>query len=251
MVGWADGGTVHSSFMLSMLGLVDLERANPSDTYALGEVIHETGLYVQENRNNLVRRFLASGSEWLLQLDGDESFRPELLRILMRTAADHRIVTGIYSNVAMVNADGADGGVQIVNCIYGMTENGDYVSLEPPETMLPFEIDAAGTGIMLVHRDVFEALTDPWFWVEMFEQPDGSRQFMNEDIAFCRSARVEGFEIWCDPLAEVIHWKTLPLMPSTVRTYLREAEHVFDEMSATNGNRAARRGKEKQQQRQR
>jgi GT2 family glycosyltransferase len=233
MVGWSDNGSVHGIFAFSLLRMQQMELALPSDEYDFVMPQRTSGLYVQQNRNELVKTLLDSDADWLLQLDGDESFRPELLRMMMRTASENfrPIVVGLYSNVSSIDASGVDGGIMINNMIYGETEHGEYMPIEPPEDLVPFEVHAAGTGVMLVHRRVFETIEEPWFWVEMFQSPaKADWQFMNEDIAFCRKAREAGFKIWCDPLAEVVHWKTMPLMPSTTRTYLKEADRVFSEM---------------------
>lgn len=239
VVAWPDGGSVAGSFAHSMLALHEFERSNPTEQYEMLPPFRHSSLYVQENRNNIVRTALDIGADWLLQLDGDESFRPELLRILMRTAdAETRpIVAGLYSNVGVIDEDNASGGIVIVNCAYNEVEDGQYAPIEvPDDDMRPFEVGAVGSGILLAHMSVYREIEQPWFWIEWFERLDENgeqvRQIMNEDIAFCRRAREAGYEIWVDPMAECIHWKSLPLMPSTMRTYLREAEEVFKSMRA-------------------
>lgn len=242
IVGWPDGGSVASLFCQSMLALSAFELTAPSDRYALDGFSSRSGLYVQENRNGIVKALLDSDADWLLQLDGDESFQPYLLRQLMEIAdaATRPIVVGLYTNVSVVDSD--QGSIQIVNCIYEEAENGQYRPVEPPSDLAPFRVAAAGTGVMLTHRSVFEAMEYPWFWLEMFENEDGTRQLMNEDLAFCRSATVErGYPIWCVPLAEVTHWKTLPLVPSTTRTFLNEADQVFSSMRKPKKRRKAKR----------
>lgn len=232
VVGWPDGGSVASLFCTSMLAMLHYELSEPDDRYEIESFSARTSIYIQENRNNLVHTLLKTDADWLLQIDGDESFPRHLLRRLMITAdADERpVVVGLYTNTAVVDAE--DGSIQLVNCVYREHENGQYQNVNPPEHMMPFQVDAAGTGVMLCHRRVFEALEYPWFWMELFEDEDGKRQMMNEDLGFCRSVRAAGFPIWCDPLAEVVHWKNLPLVPSTTREYLKNADKVFTDMSA-------------------
>lgn len=236
VVAWPDGGSVSGSFAHSMLALYEFERSNPNDRYEMLPPYRHSSLYVQENRNNIVRTALEIEADWLLQLDGDESFRPELLRVLMRTSdrETRPIVAGLYSNVGVIDEDNASGGIVILNCAYNEVEDGQYAPIEVPEHMTPFQVSAVGSGILLAHTDVYRAIPQPWFWIEWFERLDENgeqvRQIMNEDIAFCRRAREAGYDIWVDPLAECIHWKALPLMPSTMRTYLREAEQVFVSM---------------------
>lgn len=233
VVGWPDGGNVASLFAQSLLGFQAFEMLHPNDDYEVVQYSARSGLYVQENRNRLVKALLEEGADWLLQLDGDESFQPYLLRQLMQTAdsVERPIVVGLYTNLGGI--DDRTGAITLINCIYKEAEDGRYTAVDPPEDLQPFEVAAAGTGVMLCHRSVFEKLEYPWFWVDLYENEDGSTQMMNEDLGFCRAARVAGFPIWCNPLAEVVHWKSLPLVPSTVRQYLRETERVFSDMASS------------------
>ena len=232
MIGWPDGGSVRGNFMLSMLALQEYEIKNPSDKYELMREFGRTsGLYIQENRNQLVKCAQFHKADWLLQIDGDESFKPNLLRMLMENAdaAEKPIVVGLYSNVGILN----DVSAEVIDCIYKETESGEYMTISATEDPTPFQVDAAGTGVMLTHMSVYDKISFPWFWVELYQSPSKKEpQMMNEDIAFCRAARHVGFPIWCDPKCEVTHWKTLPLVPSTMRTFLTKSWKTRDEMAA-------------------
>jgi len=233
-IGWSDSGSVRGEFALAMLYLQDWERDHPDAGYELMLPARSVGTYVQESRNSLVRHALAQGADWVLQLDADESFSPALLRMLMSTAAavGASVVTGLYANVQLFPQELSDGSLAVVNCVYAEAEDGFYTAMVPPADMSPFRVDAAGAGCLLVHRSVFEAVGDPYFWVEWAEPADGDAQMVGEDFAFCRRAREAGFEIWCNPLAEVMHWKTLPLLASSVRDFMAQARKAHEEMSA-------------------
>lgn len=224
VIGWADNGTVHGIFTESLLALQKFEQNTPSDEYVLIDIIRESGLYTEHNRNQVVKFARTLNADWLLQLDGDESFPPDLLRKIMRTAHPETrpIIAGIYANVGNFGRDG-EGSFNIVDCLYSEGPDGRY-RIVTPTTVAPFEVDAAGTGVMLTHMNVFRKMEYPWFWLEHMlvnSQPE----LMNEDIAFCRKARNLGYHIWCDPLAEATHWKTVPLVSSNFRKFLiRSAE---------------------------
>lgn len=228
VIGWGDNGNTRGEFTKSMLDLQLFELKSPAETYELLPALRTSGLYVTENRNQIVRQAMNAGADWLLQLDADESFPPELLRTIMRTAdAENRpIVTGIYANIGKMEGDGS---FNILNCIYAELPDGQYRALVPPENMQPFQIDAAGTGVLLTHLSVFSRIPAPWFWLYQIEI-NGHAQFMNEDIGFFRLARDHGFQIWCDPLADVTHWKTIPLLPSTFGSFLRKAEEKKNQL---------------------
>lgn len=232
LVGWPDGGSVHGAFTKALLDLQRFELTQPSDDYEVIDCDRTSSIYITENRNNLVKLARAMKADWLLQLDGDETFEPYLLRQLFRTAngATRPVVVGLYSNIANFHEVGK-GSFDVVDCIYGEVKNGAYRNVRPPENMLPFKVDAAGTGIMLCHMSVFSVVGYPWFWNELIHVHGANEpQFMNEDIAFCRSLREAGIEIWCDPLAEAIHWKNIPLSPSTLRDFMNKVRKAHLEV---------------------
>jgi len=230
VVGWPDGGHVHGAFTKSLLAMCFYEAKNPSEFYEFLEPIRATGLYITENRNELVRQALELEADWLLQLDGDETFNPDLLRMLMRTAhpVSRPIVVGPYANIGLVE----NGGFNIVESIYAEGPDGQYRPLATPENQQPFQVDAAGTGVFLTHTSIFKHIPAPWFWLEQIQLADGRVKFMNEDIAFCRILRENGYKIWCEPLAEATHWKTLPLVGSNMATFLRKGQKFKEEQEA-------------------
>jgi hypothetical protein len=92
---------------------------------------------------------------------------------------------------------------------------------DAPEGFLPlnkydkdsiFQVDAAGTGCLLIHRSVLEAIqadADPhqgkdwcWFW-------DGpiNGEWIGEDLQFCRRVRSLGFPIYVHTGAILPHSK--------------------------------------------
>ena len=199
VIGIGDNGTVDSRFCHSLLEIQRFELENPSSEYELIKIFHVSGLYTENNRNEVVKEAQQLGADWLLQLDADESFTPDLLRILMRTAhPDTRpIVVGVYANVGNFGRSG-EGSFNVHDCLYAETADGQYQIVESPNSTAPFEVDASGTGVMLTHMSVYDTMEYPWFWLEHLlvnEKP----QLMNEDIVFCRKARDLGYHIWCDP----------------------------------------------------
>lgn len=255
LVAYPCGGSVHPAFCKSICDLFYDELSEPSPDYSIEKVEYSSSLYVQENRNLLVDLAREKGVDWLLQLDTDESFKPDLLRQLMRTAdAEKRpIVFGIYSNAQMAPRE-AEGAFYFVDMVFREVQRdevdergkplhaGEYANIIPPSDRLPFEIDAAGSGILLTHMSVFDRMdahaieargeVEPWFWLELI-QPEGRKrpQIMNEDIAFSRKAREAGLRLWCDPQAEAIHHKTLALLPSSFRRFMERARAVESEMA--------------------
>ena len=68
-------------------------------------------------------------------------------------------------------------------------------SWKPPESKL-IEVDAVGTGVMLIKNKVFKELDKPYF----FYEADRS-----EDIMFCQACRQKGIRIYVDTTLKCGH----------------------------------------------
>jgi GT2 family glycosyltransferase len=58
------------------------------------------------------------------------------------------------------------------------------------------ECEGAGTGCMLIERQVFETLGYQWFDWPMWLNEQGQMQHYSDDIDFCRRARDAGFKVY-------------------------------------------------------
>lgn len=232
MIGFPVGGSCHPAFTKSLLDLQKFELTNPDENYELVKINFSAGLYVQDNRNQLVDEALDFEYDWLLQVDSDEQFKPELLRQLMRFAKKDTtpIVFGLYSNALHAEGEVEDA-FYCVDMIYREVETGEYSPIVPPSDVRPFEVDAAGSGIMLVHTSVFKKMEYPWF-IATYCLPIGKKRLqpMNEDIAFCRSAREAGYHLYVVPLAEATHYKTLGIKTSLFAHFMQRAEDFQNEI---------------------
>lgn len=199
--------TVFMQTMMSIEGaLQDLNRRKVTVGMMQGQ-----GTYVHDARNNCVIQAYKQYSDrnhnkplWthLMFVDSDMAFEPELVWGLLQRRKD--IVGGCYvqkaypflPNVGTLNKDGIT---------YNMRKpdvTGKSGELIP--------VDMIGTGLMLIHRRVFDAFDDPnWFEFLPVDLPEHmhemvtprhkkTRAILGEDVAFCRKARELGFEIWCD-----------------------------------------------------
>lgn len=220
LIGIPSGGSVHATFLQSLTRLQRWEYQNPNDRYELIDIVNRTGLYIQENRNNLVKDARDLGADWLLQLDSDYSFDPNFLQMIMRNADKDgkNMIFGLYSNIGAFKKDGS---FEVIDCIYRETSDGKFQNISIKDNGQLVEVDASGTGLFLSHVSVYDKIPYPWFWVTLFQNDDGTTQMMNEDLSFCRFARMSGFKLWCDPMAEAHHYKNVPLLPSTMRSFVK------------------------------
>lgn len=169
----------------------------------VAEVITVGGSLVAAARNTIVRRALAGAAEWVLQLDADMSFEPDLIVALLAhaDATDRPIVGGLAFKVHR--------GGQVEPTMYRLqTEPATHLSVvsEWQDGAL-VEVDATGAACLLVHRSVYEKLDDgthsPWF-----DDADLAGERIGEDISFCLRARRAGFPVYVATAVEVGHVKS-------------------------------------------
>lgn len=150
----------------------------------------------QRGREQLAQWMLDAGEDWLLFLDDDQAFAPDLLERLLSHEVD--IVAALCMRRDEPYAP---------FCFEAVTPAGHFQPIDlrkyEPEELV--RVPAVGTGAMLIRRHVFEGLPKPWFPIA--EQ--------GEDVLFCQAARNNDFEIYCDLGARLGHITTTVVWPAT------------------------------------
>ena len=171
---------VTDEFFDSVMSLVMNERDRVVAVVSVG------GSLVAPARNAIVRHALQSDADWILQLDSDMSFDGALLDGLLAYSdpVERPIVGGLAFKVFRD----------------GTTEPTMYRLVNEPKTHLQavrdwqrgalVRVDATGGACLLVHRSVYEAMDAPWFG-----PAELAGEELGEDVSFCLSARLAGFEI--------------------------------------------------------
>lgn len=152
-------------------------------------------------RNEISKEFQG---EWLLMLDTDHSFEPDLLARLLHVMRTYQadVVSGLYlhkhhpCNPALWHYQEGKGFAPLVAWPKG-------------EVM---EVDCAGAGCLLIHRRVFDRIygelgEDPFSTVE-FDRGGG---VTGEDFAFFKRLRKLGIKACCPTYIECNHLKMVPL----------------------------------------
>lgn len=176
-------GVVHDATMESpfVRDLVRLVRSRPT-----GGVIWGVGGggRLDSARNLVVRSFLDTKAEWLLFLDTDIVFSPEMYDMLLDTADEKTapIVSGLYF---------ADDKPPRAVMAY-TTEEGAVRSIAAWDEGDTIDVEYVGAGFLLVHRSVYEALGDEPYRQDV-TSPSGA--LLTEDYAFCHRARDAGFPV--------------------------------------------------------
>lgn len=142
-------------------------------------------------RNTIAQQAIDGDYDYVLWLDSDMVFQPDLLTRLLDDGKD--IVSGLYfKRVKPYNP------VLFKKLEIHGSECEYEDLLEYPDEL--FEVASAGFGGMLMKVEVLRTILEKegpmWF------APMGN---VGEDCAFCIRARKYGYKIWCDPNAKMGH----------------------------------------------
>lgn len=180
-------GQVPSEFAWSMLRMLEHDRVGESAPRHLHTFsTYRWGPNVGQCRDYHVADLFDTNAHWLLQIDADMEFPPDLVDRLLAIAdpVARPVVGGVYL---------ADGGWPLA---FKRSEN-FYHPMEIPETGLDlgvpervFPVDGLGAGCLLVHFSVLAAIHRKWPRQYRFtpcfaevELPNG--QVLGEDLSFC------------------------------------------------------------------
>jgi hypothetical protein len=206
-IGSCDPGTVNGAFAYRLIQLAQARSAR------LGPFVRVKGSgLLSKQRNRVVKQFLdGTKSDWLLFIDSDEQLSLEAFDKLLETAHDKErpVVAGLV--FAGFGIEGAPY-PKPVPAIFQDAPEG-FLPLYKYDKDSVFEIDAAGTGCLLIHRSVLEKMRETadknqgsdwcWFW----DGPvDGN--WIGEDLLFCRRIRALGFPIYVNTGAILPHQKS-------------------------------------------
>jgi GT2 family glycosyltransferase len=226
IIGWPHPEDVKAKFMRSMLFLFQYDavgRRGPDGrklggkqriVNGGGSLDMEGGATIARNRNRLVDMFLKeSDADWLLQIDTDMVFDPDLVERLVEAAhpVDRPIVGGLC--FAVMN----DQSRTIWPTLYAFVPGVQRLrrlTQYPADTLIP--VSGTGAACLLVHRTVLEAMRDartpegrlrfppprPWFdETKFYEIGDDGQAIQetgdeySEDLSFCLRAQALGFAV--------------------------------------------------------
>jgi len=155
-----------------------------------------------KSRNEVVRHFLGTEAEWLLMTDPDQTFEPDALERLVAAAEDHDARVIGVPTPCMKMDDPVSRCAVVGHNVFAAAPPAEGQSV--PYHFVPFDdlplgentlvqVAAVGTGLMLVHRSVFERIRDfvveqgmgdHWCWFQTPVYPPNLAE--GEDIFFAR-----------------------------------------------------------------
>ena len=173
-----------------------------------GEYIHLDRAkvsYHESARNLLADRFMG---EWLVQLDTDHEFEPDLIARLVTIAENVRpndqpidVLTGVYcfkggrgNPVLYTHEKASDTFQQLATWSAG------------PDGPTVLRVGAAGGGVLFVRRSVFDRIR-----AELGESPFDKRGGLSEDLSFFRRLIQLRIPAWCATRVESYHLRLQPV----------------------------------------
>jgi hypothetical protein len=194
-------------------------------------------------RNCVVKQFLASACDSLLFLD-DDTVLPENIGELFKIDSD--IVSGLYYGFRQ----GPDYKAGIFPVAYTMNEYGSWATVKMPVTGV-VEVDAAGTGCLLIGRHVLEdrrmwlapeyidrfgkeaALeeSDPPPLFKIRRMPNGA-WITGEDLDFCSRAKSLGYSIRLHADVVCGHLKKIDIKSLAMAIATRQPEDTCSDSSS-------------------
>jgi hypothetical protein len=152
---------------------------------------------ISYNRNDICKRFLETDYDYLLMIDGD-CIPEKLNRILDMADYDKDIIGATCF-----------GFVKEMIIPFAMKQRKDY-SYDVMDTDLNngvVEVDAIGSGVMMIARRVLENMPHPF---RNEYDPEGIKM-KGLDFNFCRRAKLLGYKVWVDTDNLSSHWTVIDL----------------------------------------
>lgn len=171
--------------------------ANPG--YILMDM-HTSGAYIDNNRDRIAQRAISENTDYVLMIDSDMVYPHTVADTLI--SRDKDVIACVYYSPSHDTKTGENTIIRPMLFDYDAKIK-QFHPWPKCDKKKPFQIDAVGTGIMLIKTKVFKKIKRPWFF--FFERRG---IIMGEDLGFCLQCMAKKIEIWVDPTIETHHIKT-------------------------------------------
>lgn len=254
-IAYPYGSGLTGPFAESLLRLEEYELSKPArgQQPLLWHRLPQAGLYIAENRNRIAANFLKARSpeghpaDWLLSFDSDIEFPATIIESLLEHAGDDKKILaasvplgdawptsafdrterpGIWWPLSFPPWCARCRKQTLVRETAGWRCAPCGLLLDRVVTEEPVQCDGIATAVVMIHREVFEAIADRHgqCWYHHIYVPRDGREpvegannrdvefiSQGEDLAFCLRAAREGYKSWCVVVPGLRHHKTLPL----------------------------------------
>jgi GT2 family glycosyltransferase len=200
-IALCDNGYVDSKFLDGLLSIiVYMNSANSKINF--DGLMHVSGSQIAQQRQNAIDSWYREAeSDMLLWIDSDVVITVDAFKRLIDLIdeTDRPIVSGVY----FISPNQYDSMMTPYPAIF--TDDGERnTSIHPlPENKI-IQIDAAGFGLLLMHRSAVKKLIE--LEDSLFDVSFGKIN-LGEDISFFRKAKKNGIPVYADTGALVSHMK--------------------------------------------
>ncbi len=163
------------------------------------QIFTSRGSPVDVSRNLLVKRSIDDGFDWIGFLDTDVGCAPDAFVRLL----SHRkpFMAGLYR---AKKEDREEGKVLWAAWLFDEGKKG-YMPIADWEGDGIMNVDVIASGLMLIHRSVFEKVGFPWFKWTRDTELAGEGPGMSEDFNFCEKVKSAGIPIVIDTSVKASH----------------------------------------------
>jgi len=206
--------TIPIEFFLSVIGI-----QIPEDVQM--EISVTANALIYESRNQFAMKALKQKYDYILWLDSDMTFKPDVLKRLLDDAEQNDLdfVCGLYFKRRLPTAPVIYKSVEWEqDPTLGVKHSSEVYTDYPKDSL--FEIAAAGLGCCLTKTSVIEKCAEHYMLSPFEPMP-----FLGEDLAFCWKLRNLGVKLWCDSRVKCGH----------VGTYVFD-EKVYEDTKHGNNN---------------
>lgn len=155
----------------------------------------EVGSLVYNARNNLARQAIKAEADWVLWLDSDMVFSPDLLQRMLKVCTEN--------DIDFLTALCFRRKPPFTPCLFDRLDKIEKGASYTAIMSVPdgrFKVGGCGFAGVLMSTDVLMSVASK-FSGRMFDPLEG----FGEDVSFCWRARQCGYDIWCDSEIEIGH----------------------------------------------
>jgi hypothetical protein len=148
------------------------------------EMFYNRQFPVDTCRNVLVKKALATNSDYILFIDADQTFSASMVSMLVKGI--QHTGAGIYSGTYFHKAGMHD-------CVAKMEDKPGYFRAieEGPDKLV--DVDLVGMGCALIDCAIFSKIEPPYFAYSV--HPVEFDGIISEDVCFCRKVKAAGYKI--------------------------------------------------------
>jgi len=203
-IAWCDNGNTDGKFTEGLL--YTILHAQQTGIKVHGAV-RVSGNQIARQRQTLFDNWAENiKTDWLLWVDSDIVLTIESLGRLLEAADKNsaKILSGLY----FVSNEPEKSLMKPIPCAYIFTENMENIeSLTNLPNDQVIEVDAAGMGLMLMHRSVIEPIRKVTEDNFVFSEVNSISNFVGEDISFFKNVKRAGIQVYLHTGAIADHIK--------------------------------------------